>query len=232
MLPTLLQLQSFQGSDRLATQVYIFTPCPSVIAREDSALAAMHVCTHARSQLKQPGPAFPPDSPMGARGLNSLMRWDSQKCIARQRGTAGQSGPETEGAGKPVRGAAPVAGIRHRAAVVEMQTKLSEKKSRQKTVMERAKPKWAGTWSEHCQHREEWSCPEPHVLPWGLHGSTWEQLPPSMRERSLHADKFLTTVRSTWVSIIIKLFSSSVFSGLEHACVPSCDCSVSPRTGS
>jgi len=32
------------------------------------------------------------------------MRWDSQKCIARQRGT-GRSGPETEGAGKPARGA-------------------------------------------------------------------------------------------------------------------------------
>lgn len=127
VLPTLPQLQSFRGSDWLATQVYLFTPCPSAIAREDSALAAMHVCTHARSQLKQPGPAFPPDSPMGAGGLNSLMRWDSQKCIARQRGTAGQSGPETEGAGKPVRGAAPVAGIRHRAAVVDMQTKLSEK---------------------------------------------------------------------------------------------------------
>lgn len=127
MLPALPQLQSFQGSDWLATQVCTFTPCTSVIAWEDSALSAMHVCTHARSQLKQPRPTFPPDSPMGARGLNSLMRWDSQKRIARQRGTAGQSGPETEGAGKPVRGAAPVAGIRHRAAVVEMQTKLSEK---------------------------------------------------------------------------------------------------------
>lgn len=34
------------------------------------------------------------------------MRWDSQKCIARQRGTAGQSGPETEGAGEPAGAAA------------------------------------------------------------------------------------------------------------------------------
>lgn len=106
MLPTLPQLQSFQGSDWLAPQLYILTPCPSVIARKGSALSAMHARAHARSQLKQPGPAFPPDSPMGTCGSTSLMRWDSQKCIARQRGTAGQSGPESEGAGKPARGAA------------------------------------------------------------------------------------------------------------------------------
>lgn len=66
----------------------------------------MHMHAQARSQLKQRGLVFPPDSPMGLCGSNSSVRWDRQKCISRQHGTAGQSDPEMEGAGKLARGAA------------------------------------------------------------------------------------------------------------------------------
>lgn len=90
----------------MAPQPYTLTPCLTATAQQDSALTAMHVHTHATSQLKRPGPAFPPDSPMGVCDSNGLMRGDSQKCIAMQRGTAGQSAPETERAGKPTGGAA------------------------------------------------------------------------------------------------------------------------------
>jgi len=45
VLPTLSQLQTFQGHDWVATQLYSLTPCPSVITWEGSALFAMHVHT-------------------------------------------------------------------------------------------------------------------------------------------------------------------------------------------
>lgn len=136
VLPALPQLHSFQGSGLSGTQLYIYL-LPVSGAREGWALSAMHVRAQARSQLKQPGPAFPPDSPMGACGSNGLMRWDSQKCIARQRGTAGQPGPGMQAGGKPARGAARPG--RNPAAGVEMQRKLSGRnQERRPSSMEHA----------------------------------------------------------------------------------------------
>lgn len=104
-----------------------------------------------------------------------------------------------------------MAGTTARAAGVDVQTELlGRDRERRPSCTECAKQRRAGAWSERCQQR----------------GAPAHS--PSC------AVKLLTTVRSTCVSVIIKLkeFRSSVLSGLKRARVPSCDGSASPRAGS